>query len=152
MFRERIIVDGSLAVTATGYRVAVRLPWYRALPVSSIEQLDIGLDGVPAPAHAITIDINGHQRSLQDAAEDWDEVWYVLDDAIVRVEAPRTPFSGDRHEIEVTLGVRIPYLPVAGRPLIMTERCVKTMPALQQAPEPVVAPASAFEPSKETAK
>ncbi|WP_206681385.1 hypothetical protein [Actinomadura sp. J1-007] len=57
----------------------------------------------------------------------------------------------------MTLGVRIPYLPVAGRPLVMTERCVKTMPALRAAPatttpDPATTTDAGPEPTKETAK
>nr|WP_272918135.1 DUF6379 domain-containing protein [Actinomadura rayongensis] len=114
-----------MTVTPGGYALAVRLPWYRALPVSAVEQLDVALDGVRAPADAISFEVNGRARSLAAARDDWDESWYVLDDGVVRVAAEVPP--GSAHEVEVVLGVRIPYLPVAGKPLLMTERCVKTM-------------------------
>ncbi|MQY02091.1 C-glycoside deglycosidase beta subunit domain-containing protein [Actinomadura macrotermitis] len=133
MFRERIIVDDSLAVTPDGYELAVRLPWYRALPVSAIEQLEVTLDGARAPDDAITFEVNGRARTLAEARGDWDDVWYVLDDALVRVAAPAPGPAGGTHELQVVLGVRIPYLPVAGKPLLMTERCTKTMPAKETA-------------------
>ncbi|MDL4821090.1 C-glycoside deglycosidase beta subunit domain-containing protein [Actinomadura opuntiae] len=150
MFRERIIVDDSLAATPDGYELAVRLPWYRALPVSSIEQLDITLDGVRAPAEAITFEVNGRARTLAEAKQAWDDVWYVLDDGIVRVAADADVSRGE-HELEVTLGVRIPYLPVAGKPLLMTERSIKTMPATNM-PATKTAPAEKNAPAKETAE
>ncbi|WP_194820494.1 DUF6379 domain-containing protein [Nocardia sp. XZ_19_385] len=127
MFRERIIAEDSLVITPRGYQLSVRLPWYRALPVSAIEELEVSLDGVRAEPDSITIEINSRERTLAEAALDWDDVWYVLDDAIVRVTSDPVGRK-QTHELEVTLGVRIPYLPVAGRPLVMTERFVKTMP------------------------
>jgi len=127
MFRERMIIDDSLAVGENGYCIRARMPWYRGLPLSSIMDLALAVDGQAAPPQAITIETDGVQRSLTQAAQVWNQSWYVLDDLIVRVDGVRLE-DRDEHEVDLTLGLRIPYLPFNGSPLTITEHYSKMMP------------------------
>ncbi|MFI6816020.1 DUF6379 domain-containing protein [Nonomuraea sp. NPDC050328] len=128
MFRERIIVDDSLVHTPAGAELRVRLPWYRALPLSVIETLEVVIDDVRVDEQALRIRVNGGCWGIAEARQRWDEVWYVLDDATVELSGLYLNPASE-HRCEVTLAVRIPYLPVSGRALVVSERDVKTMPA-----------------------
>jgi len=128
MFRERMIIDDSLVAGESGYSIRARMPWYRGLPLSSIMDLTLAVDGHAAPPQAITIETDGVERSLSEAAQVWDQSWYVLDDLIVRVAGGRLE-DRDEHQVDLTLGIRIPYLPLNGEPLTITEHYSKTMPA-----------------------
>ena len=132
MFRERMIVDDSLVADGNGYSIRVRMPWYRQLPLSCILELSVAVDGQVAPQESITVEVDGVQRSLADAAQAWDTSWYVLDDLVVRVAGVRLE-EGPDHEVHLTLGLRIPYLPLKGAPLTITEHYTKTMPAKELA-------------------
>ena len=132
MFRERIIVDDSLVVGGSGYSIRARMPWYRGLPLSSVVELAVAVDGQAAPPQAITIETDGMERTLAEAARAWDQSWYVLDDLIVRVVG--VPIEDrDEHKVDLTLGLRIPYLPLNGKPLTITEHYSKAMPAREPA-------------------
>ena len=50
MQTSRVISDNGLKATPTGYRIDVRLPWYRSLPVSTVAVGEVNGDGeLPDP-------------------------------------------------------------------------------------------------------
>jgi hypothetical protein len=97
----------SATLTDDALELSVRLNWYRSLPLSCVEQLDIRLDG-EALEHA-SLELAGVRCSVADLASADDRWWHVLDSARVRVPLERPPGAG-RHEVELVLGSRIPYL------------------------------------------
>jgi hypothetical protein len=106
--------------------VAVHLPWYRSLPVSCLEALDVRLDGAPVGVRAVAV--AGFEGSVADAAGSgaW---WDLRDAAEVSLDAPGTP--GDTRTVEVDVAVRIPYMqqapgvPLVQRAAVRTEATVR---------------------------
>jgi hypothetical protein len=97
----------SATLTDDALELSVRLNWYRSLPLSCVEQLEVRLDGEPlGPA---TLELAGVRRSIADLATADDTWWHVLDSARIRVPLGAVPSTG-RHEVELVLGSRIPYL------------------------------------------
>lgn len=87
----------------------LREPWYRSLPVSCIEALQVSADGKDVPPDGVTITINGVERSLAECAAAWEEFWFVQDPATVTLHG----FTAeDRVRIGVHLVLRIPYIMV----------------------------------------
>jgi hypothetical protein len=102
----RHLVESAM-LTDDALELSVRLNWYGSLPLSCVEQLEIRLDGeVLAPA---TLELAGVRSPVADLATADDRWWHVLDSAHVRVPLDRAPGAG-RHEVELVLGSRIPYL------------------------------------------
>ena len=60
------------------------MPWYRALPLSSLEGLEVSLDGDAVPSEALRLSLDGKTYSLADLPPLYDEWWYVADAAEVR--------------------------------------------------------------------
>jgi len=91
--------------TADGAELRLRLPWYRSLPLSSVD-LELTVDGAAVESERIRFCVNDRDYSLEELHDRYDEFWFVLDPARLRVAgvAPGT------HEVEVVLGLRIPYL------------------------------------------
>lgn len=123
MISERLIETEKLHPTDTGFSTGIRLPWYRALPLSCVERIAVTVDGAQVPDDAITISVSGvgplHASELASLI---DTYWYVLDSAILTVDWPAATAPGS-HNIEVTTGLYIPYLPVDGSPLINLDTC-----------------------------
>ena len=94
--------------------VAVHLPWYRSLPVSCLEALEVRVDGTPAAVLAVAV--GGFSGTVSDAASS--EGWWDLRDALhVSLDAPAYP--GESRTVEVDVDVRIPYMQQApGVPLV----------------------------------
>lgn len=128
MLENHLIDDGSLTSDADGFAFALRLNWYRALPLSSIG-LSVRIDGEPVADDDVTVSIDGERYRLTELAEVYDRFWFIVDAATVHVARPGGLGEGP-HALSVTLRSRIPYVPT--RPpdvLVQEDTCTKTMVA-----------------------
>jgi hypothetical protein len=121
---DQVIGDGSLCAAGEGFTFDLRMPWYRALPLSSLEGLEVRIDGEPVRSEELRLSLDRKTYSLADLPPLHDEWWYVADPAEVRAPKPGGLAPGG-HELDVTIALRIPYIVESGHPLVMRERCVK---------------------------
>jgi hypothetical protein len=128
MLTEQVIADGSLRATDEGFTFELRMPWYRALPLSSLEGLEVRIDAESVPSEELRLSLDGKTYSLADLPPLYDEWWYVADAADVLAPRPGGLAAGE-HELDVTIALRIPYIVESGHPLVMRERCVKKQTA-----------------------
>jgi Domain of unknown function (DUF6379) len=122
---DQVIADGSLRAAEDGFSFDLRMPWYRALPLSCLEGLEVRIDGQDVPSDQLRLSLAGKTHSLADLPPLYDEWWYVADPADVHAPRPGGLAPGE-HELDVTIALRIPYIVESGNPLVMRERCVKT--------------------------
>ena len=104
---EGMVRPDALSVREGRLALAVHLPWYRSLPISCLESVEVAVDG--APAAVTSVSVHGFNGTVAEAAAsdaDWD-----LRDAL-RVSLDREGRPG-AHALEVTLAIRIPYLQTA---------------------------------------
>lgn len=120
-----MVVDDSLRTVPGGVAFDIRIPWYRSLPYSCVEGLDIAIDGAKIDSAELQIELGGERYKLSDLPPLHERWWYVADAAPVTVPLPEEPATGE-HELDVTLHMRIPYIIESEVPLVMRERCVKT--------------------------
>jgi hypothetical protein len=126
MFEHHLIEDGSLTSDANGFAFAVRLNWYRALPLSSVG-LTVRVDGEEVDPEAVTFSVDGSRYRLGELPEHYDRMWFVTESAGVHVARPGGLPAGP-HEIGITLTTRIPYIPTRGTDVLQqTDSCTKTL-------------------------
>jgi hypothetical protein len=89
--------------------LAVRLNWYRSVPLSCVERLEVDLDGAALPAERTTVELGDVRCRVGDLAARDETWWPVLDAATLRVELDAPPSDGP-HTAGLVLGTRIPYL------------------------------------------
>lgn len=106
---SKVIGDGGVTVTPTGFRIDIRLPWYRSLPVSTVAIDAVSVDGVAIDPANVTFELENRNIALADMAEQVDTVWYVLDSAYLNVKADRVS-RGTPHEVSVTMSLYPPYI------------------------------------------
>ena len=128
MLTDQVIADGSLRANGDGFAFGLRMPWYRALPLSCLEGLEVKLDGEAVPSDELRLSVGDATYALADLPPLYDEWWYVADAADVRAPRPGGVGEGE-HELDVTIALRIPYIVESGHPLVMRERCVKRQEA-----------------------
>lgn len=102
------LIEGPLRRTAEGYEVLVRFDWYRSLPLSGVS-ISLAVDGQAVPEDQIRFHVNERDYALGELSELYDEFWFVLDAARLRV-TPAAPLAAGEHEVDVKVGLRIPYL------------------------------------------
>jgi hypothetical protein len=126
MIPDRIIEQGTLTTSDGRASVEVRLPWYRALPGSSISEAALSIDGVSAPAESLRWQLNGREYRLVELVDELEEWWFPTDSAVLSGELPLD--ADDReHEVEVELKLYIPYIVTDHGVLRIEERDRKTM-------------------------
>ncbi len=106
------VEENSLRVTEAGYEIQLRIKWYRALPLSCIENFRLALDGQPVDPSAMRFGINGHQFRIDELRDLVEEFWFVLDSAILSVNQPGAVKHGESHQIDCEFGLRFPYIPI----------------------------------------
>ena len=109
MFKTRVISDNGLQQASEGVSIDVRLPWYRALPLSTVEIAEVRIDGAVAPSETMKFWVNGQSMSLDSLPDRDKEWWYVLDSGYVEIPGQPMPL-GSEHEVSVTIGLRPPYI------------------------------------------
>ena len=109
MMDHRVVSDGGLTGTSTGFDVDVRLPWYRTLPLSVVEVVEVILDGETIEREKVSFELNGENLRLDQLRPRSDDWWYVLDSALLHVDHEPVA-SGTEHEVSVTIAVRPPYI------------------------------------------
>lgn len=97
----------------TGYSFDIRLSYYRGHFLSDIDIFEIEVDGQKVAPENVTFGINDKEFAVYELREAYTEFWRLLDPARIRVYAPGGLKAG-RHEIKVTMMMRVPYLPLPG--------------------------------------
>ncbi|BDZ44458.1 C-glycoside deglycosidase beta subunit domain-containing protein [Naasia aerilata] len=131
MIPDRIIEQGTLTTDGSKATVEVRLPWYRALPGSSISEVGFAIDGVPAQAESLRWTMNGRTFRLDELATELDEWWFPTDSAVVSADLPVEPGEGE-HQVDVELKLYIPYIVTDQGVLRIEEHDTKTMKAAKK--------------------
>jgi hypothetical protein len=106
---SRVISDGGLQATATGLRIDVRLPWYRSLPLSTIEVAEVTINGETVDATRVSFELEGRRYDLATLPDQVDKVWYVLDSAFINVALDGAA-RGAEYRVSVTLNLYPPYI------------------------------------------
>jgi hypothetical protein len=107
-----LVKENSLRVSDAGYEIQLRLKWYRSLPLSCIEKLQLAFDGQPVDPSRMRLSVNGHVFRLDELTDLVEEFWFVQDSLILSVHEPRRASSGESHQIDVELALRFPYIPI----------------------------------------
>lgn len=131
MFDEELIsgeVLRPLRDRGLGVRVWLRLPWYRSLPLSCIEQIEVEIDGERVADNGVSLSLYGYDHPLSDLPALHDIWWFVLDAADVAVHTQAPLPLGD-HQVDVTMQCRIPYN--ADREFTQVARCSRLLPLLE---------------------
>jgi len=87
--------DDALSTTPDGFEVRLSLPWIRALPLRSLHDVSVRLDGT-------AVDV----LRVPDAGDRW---WPAQDRVVLHGGAPVTPGT---HDVVVDFALLIPYLQV----------------------------------------
>lgn len=107
---ERVIGEEGLANSAGGLKLAMRLPWYRSLPFSTVEVPSLELDGQPVDLSDAQIEYDGDSWPLASNGERTDSFWFVRDSAFLVLPGQSLP-AGSEHEVTLVINVNPPYIP-----------------------------------------
>lgn len=98
--------DDALISTPDGSALRVSLPWIRSLPLTSLRDPIVTIDGVRADDIAVLI---GDRRVLPAVLTEQDGWWFQQDRVTLALSHELAPGA---HDVAVEFGLRIPYLQV----------------------------------------
>lgn len=114
MFDKKIIVENSLENAQIGelegFKVLARLPYYRGLGLSMIEDISVSVDGEPAPRESVRFSARGNTWTLDEMENEHGDRWNFGEKAEVFV-AKAGGLSSGEHQIQVSIRYRVSYLP-----------------------------------------
>ncbi|MEO8261116.1 MAG: DUF6379 domain-containing protein [Pseudolysinimonas sp.] len=125
MIPDRIIEQGTLTTAGSRASVEVRLPWYRALPGSSVSEATLTIDGVAADA--LTWSMNGREFTLDELTGELEEWWFPTDSVVLSGDIEVSDAA--EHQVDVELKLYIPYIVTDHGVLRIEEHDTKTMKA-----------------------
>lgn len=102
----------------TGFQLGTRLPYYRGIPLSLIEELALTVDGEKIDAARMKLTLRGRIYTRDEMAEETRERWEFGEVGVLTLDRPGGLAPG-RHDIELVDRLRISYLPF---PLIGIDR------------------------------
>src|SRR5215475_4623709 len=94
----------------TGFEFGARLPYYRGLGLSMVEDIAITVDGDAISREDIRFSVRGKSWTLAELETEGDERWEMGEVAILRIRRPGGLPSG-KHKLELAERLRISYLP-----------------------------------------
>ncbi|EGI55360.1 hypothetical protein SUS17_1839 [Sphingomonas sp. S17] len=110
MFDNKMIVEDSLKATDSGFTIEARLPYYRGLGLSMIENVAVSVDGEAIPREDITVSLRGRTWTLDEMETEYGDRWNFGEKALVGVKRAGGLAPGE-HRIELAETMRISYLP-----------------------------------------
>lgn len=103
---ENVVENGQ----TVGFALLARLPYYRGLGLSMIEDVSVTVDGEKADPASIRLELRGRRWSLAELESEYGARWNFGEKARVIVLQPGGLQPG-RHRIELSERLRISYLP-----------------------------------------
>lgn len=107
---ERVIGEEGLSVGPDGLKLAMRLPWYRSLPFSTVEIGGLTIDDMPVDLSDALVEYDGKRWPLAANGEQVDSFWFVRDSAFLILPG-RQEATGSEHRVSLIVNVSPPYIP-----------------------------------------
>lgn len=129
--RDLIIEKDSLRLEGNTLSVGVRMPWYRALPLSSVCDLVLDINGMAIDKSSTRWLINGSNYREEELPPLYKEWWFVTDTAVLSgtltdEQVAALDLSAEQ-AIHVGLGIYIPYIDAGAGTLLVHEGNRTTM-------------------------
>lgn len=114
---ENVVEDGE----TVGFALLARLPYYRGLGLSMIEDIAVTVDGEPIARKDIRFSVRGRTWTLDEMETEYGDRWNFGEKARVTALKPGGLAPGP-HRIELAERMRISYLP-----FVPTTKCARDL-------------------------
>ena len=118
MMDKLMIVEDSLENVDGGFAFLGRLPYYRGLGLSMIEDIQVTIDGDLIPRDNIRFSVRGKTYTLDQMETVYDDRWNFGEKALITALKPGG-LSAGAHTLEMAVRNRVSYLP-----FVPTTKCV----------------------------
>jgi hypothetical protein len=110
---DTVLTDDSLLRRPEGLGIALTVPWYRSLWLSSVTEIAVVVEGRKIPTADLRVELGERTYRVGELADQWDVLWFIQDRLIVVVPLEEPPAEGQEVDVEVTVDLRLPYMQIA---------------------------------------
>jgi Domain of unknown function (DUF6379) len=93
-----------------GFQFGARLPYYRGVSLSMVEEIEVSLDGETLPQDQVNITVHGNTYNLRQRENETDDRWEMGEVATLAVHKEGGLPKGE-HTLGLKINIRIGYLP-----------------------------------------
>ncbi|MGY1672600.1 C-glycoside deglycosidase beta subunit domain-containing protein [Geodermatophilus sp. SYSU D00710] len=110
---DTVLTDDSLIRRPEGLGIALTVPWYRSLWLSSVTDIAVSVEGREIPKDELRVELGERSFGVEELQEQWDVLWFIQDRLVVVVPLDEPPAEGQQVDVEVTVDLRLPYMQIA---------------------------------------
>ncbi|GIH64509.1 MULTISPECIES: C-glycoside deglycosidase beta subunit domain-containing protein [Microbispora] len=110
---DTVLTEDSLTRRPGGLAVALKVPWYRSLWLSSVSDIAVTVDGERVPRDDLRVELGERTYHVDELKEQWDTLWFIQDRLQVVVPREKPPAEGQEVDVEVAVELRLPYMQIA---------------------------------------
>jgi hypothetical protein len=110
---DTVLTDDSLIRRPGGLGIALTVPWYRSLWLSSVSDIAVSVEGREIPTDDLRVELGERSYRVGELAGQWDVLWFIQDRLVVVVPLDEPPAEGSAVDVEVTVDLRLPYMQIA---------------------------------------
>ncbi len=108
-----LLDDSSLRAHPEGFALALTLPWYRSLWLSSVSALRLAVDGQEVPTEDLSLELGGVRYTLPDLPAQSETLWYLQEHPLLIAKKENPVALGEQHTIRLIGELRLPYMQIA---------------------------------------
>ncbi|WP_285250754.1 DUF6379 domain-containing protein [Pseudarthrobacter sp. fls2-241-R2A-168] len=108
-----LLDDSSLRTHPDGLALALTLPWYRSLWLSSVSSLRLSIDGQDVPAEDLALELSGVRYALADLPAQSETLWYLQEHPLLIARQDTPVALGEEHTVQLIGELRLPYMQIA---------------------------------------
>lgn len=110
MYEKYMIVPERAKKTEKGFEIGARLPYYRGVSLSMVEEIEVSLDGETLSQSDVAITVHGNTYNLEQRENETDDRWEMGEVATLSIEKAGELPAGE-HTIGLKINLRIGYMP-----------------------------------------
>ena len=110
---DTVLADDSLIRRPEGLGMALTVPWYRSLWLSSVSGIAVSVEGREIPTDDLRVELGDRTYRVDELPGQWDVLWFIQDRLVVLLPLDEPPAEGQQVDVEVTVDLRLPYMQIA---------------------------------------
>ena len=110
---DTVLSDDSLIRRPEGLGIALTVPWYRSLWLSSVTDIAVSVEGREIPTDELRVELGDRTFRVDELQGQWDLLWFIQDRLVVVVPLDEPPGEGQQVDVEATVELRLPYMQIA---------------------------------------
>ena len=103
---ENVVEDGKIV----GVRFGARLPYYRGIALSLLDDISLTVDGTEIPRDDLRLTLHGNTYSLAELETEADDRWNMGEVAHIQFPSEKGLSPGE-HTLGLMMNLRIAYMP-----------------------------------------